>query len=161
MFLILKIILRCPLYIIDINILLNEIYNSFEILLKNNKIKLEYKQKDNEVLIMGDFNRLKQVMLNIIKNSIEAIEDNGIIKMNSYIKNKSVIIEIIDNGKGMTEEELNKVTDLFFTTKKNGTGVGVTLSKEIVNAHDGIIEYSSKINKGTKVKIKLPLFNNK
>jgi len=77
--------------------------------------------------------------------------------MNTYQNKKSFYIEIIDNGIGMDEETLNKVTDMFFTTKKNGTGLGIALSNEIIKGHNGIIEYNSKLNYGTKVLIKLPL----
>lgn len=143
--------------IIDINLLLDEINDSFNILLKNNDILLDYKRNEEELYINGDFNRLKQVLLNIIKNSIEAIEDKGKITIKSIKKNNYIYIEIKDNGKGMAKEEVEKIDELFYTTKKNGTGVGVALCKEIINAHEGIIEYESKLNKGTKVLIKLPI----
>ena len=143
--------------IIDINLLLDEINDSFDILLKSNKIKLDYKKNNEEIYVNGDFNRLKQVLLNIIKNSIEAIEDKGKISIKSMKKNNYIYIEIKDNGKGMDEDDLEKVDELFYTTKKNGTGVGVALCKEIINAHEGTIEYDSKLNKGTKVLIKLPI----
>ena len=72
-------------------------------------------------------------------------------------KNNYIYIEVKDNGKGMEKCDLEKVDELFYTTKKNGTGVGVALCKEIINAHEGTIEYDSKLNKGTKVLIKLPI----
>ena len=66
-------------------------------------------------------------------------------------------IKVSDNGVGMDYKTLNNLFTPFFTTKQNGTGLGVSLSKEIIEKHDGSIEYFSKENKGTKVIIKLPL----
>ena len=143
--------------IIDINLLLDEINDSFDILIKSNKIKLDYKRNDEELYVNGDFNRLKQVLLNIIKNSIEAIEGIGKITIISINKNNYIYIEIKENGIGMDKDDLEKIDELFYTTKKNGTGVGVALCKEIINAHEGTIEYDSKLNKGTNVLIKLPI----
>ena len=66
-------------------------------------------------------------------------------------------IEIIDNGSGMDEETLSRVKEMFFTTKVKGSGLGVSLSNEIIEAHHGSMEYSSKLGKGTKVVVKLPI----
>ena len=105
----------------------------------------------------GDYDRLKQVFVNVIKNSIEAIDNNGIIDMSIRINGKKVIITISDNGVGMTTDELKDVKEMFYTTKKNGTGLGVALSNEIIVAHNGKMEYESIKNVGTKCIITLPL----
>lgn len=87
---------------------------------------------------------------------MESIEQNGTIKM-IVNKNKNKIkITIEDDGRGMNNEELEKITKAFFTTKKNGTGLGVYLSNEIIKAHGGYIKYNSIKNKGTKVVITIP-----
>ena len=80
-----------------------------------------------------------------------------IIKIETKITNKYFQIIVIDNGIGMDSETLENVTDLFFTTKRNGTGLGTSLSKEIIELHGGKIKYFSEINIGTKVVISLPL----
>ena len=138
--------------IIDIVYLLEEVVDSFEPLLK--KKKIEVILEDGEYYIEADYNRLKQVFINVIKNSIEAIESNGIIKINITKEDKLLSIEIVDNGVGMTSEEIKKLNYPFFTTKQNGTGLGVYLSREIIKKHNGIMKYES--NNGMKVTTKLP-----
>jgi len=140
---------------IDLGLLLEDVENSFKLMLKSKNIKLIYKHID-ELYIEADYNRLKQVLINLIKNSMESIDKDGNIKI-SVNKNKNKIkITIEDDGRGMTKEELKKITKAFFTTKKNGTGLGVYLSNEIIKAHNGSIKYSSVKNKGTKVVITIP-----
>ena len=142
--------------LVDINLLTEEITDSLTLLTSSKNIDLIFNYKE-EVYINIDYNKIKQVLINIIKNSIESIENKGLIKINTYIKNKYFYIETIDNGIGMDEETLGKINEMFFTTKKNGTGLGVSLSNEIIKAHKGSIKYESKINCGTKVTVKLPL----
>jgi signal transduction histidine kinase len=111
----------------------------------------------DEIFITGDYNRLKQVFINIIKNSIESISKYGTIDITTHILKDQYYIEITDNGCGMDEYTLSKINDLFFTTKKKGSGLGVSLSNEIIKAHKGSLDYTSKPNKGTKVIVKLPI----
>lgn len=140
---------------IDLGLLLEDIENSFKLMLKSKNIKLIYKHID-ELYIEADYNRLKQVFINLIKNSMESIEQDGTIKI-SVSKNKNKIkITIEDDGKGMSNDELEKITKAFFTTKKNGTGLGVYLSNEIIKAHNGSIKYSSNEGIGTKVIVTIP-----
>ena len=143
---------------IDLSILLEDVYESFKILVNANNIKLKYKdKKDEEIYIMGDYERLKQVIVNLLKNSLESIDKNGKIDMYTNIKDKYIDIIVEDNGLGMNEEILSKLTEMFYTTKENGTGLGVALSSEIIKAHNGELIYHSKPNVGTKAIIRLPL----
>lgn len=146
--------------IIDINLLLEEACKSLETLLKERNIELEFNDEE-EIYINGDYNRLMQVLINILKNSVEALESsvNGYIKINSNINKNSVIINIEDNGSGISKDNLSKIREPFFTTKRQGTGLGVSLSYEIIQAHHGKIEYVSEENKGTLVTIKIPLMD--
>ena len=142
--------------IIDINLLLEEMTNSFLPILKEKNIDKIFNISKDELFINADYNRLNQVFINIMKNSIEAITDNGVISV-FLVKNKdSIEIHIEDNGIGMDEEELNNIKEPFFTTKKRGTGLGVYLSRQIVEAHGGKIEYASKKYIGTKTIVILP-----
>ena len=94
-----------------------------------------------------------------MKNSIEALENikKPCIKLWTEEKKDKIIIHIKDNGKGMTKEELKKITEPFYTTKIKGTGLGVSLSNEIIKAHKGKIKYTSKQNEFTEVSVILPL----
>ena len=143
--------------ILDINILLEEISDELKILLKNRKIKIDTKIIKEEIYIYGDYNRLKQVFINIVKNSIESITEKGNISIITHILNNNYYIEITDNGCGMDDYTLNNIKEMFFTTKKQGTGLGVSLSNEIIKAHNGTLKYISREGKGTKVIVKLPI----
>lgn len=141
--------------ILDINFLLEDIVNQFEPILKDKNIKFIHNICEEEIFVEGDYNRLNQVFINIIKNSIEAINDNGTIKLNYEIdKNFKIIIE--DNGCGIKEDQIEKIKEPFYTTKKNGTGLGVSLSIEIIKAHNGNIDYIP-LKKGLKVIVELPI----
>ena len=142
--------------LVDINLLIEEVCDNLRLLTNSKNIELLFVNNE-EFYLNVDYNKIKQVLINFIKNSIEAIDNKGIIKINTYKKNKCFYIEIIDNGSGMDKDTLDKITEMFFTTKKNGTGLGISLSNEIIKSHGGSIEYESKINYGTKVIIKLPL----
>lgn len=143
--------------IIDIKMLLDDVTESFLPLIKNRKIKIKSDYDAEDIYILADYNRLSQVFVNLIKNSIEAMEDikNGKIII-SIIENKnSVIIKVSDNGSGISPENIKRMNEPFFTTKSNGTGLGVYLSTEIIKAHNGTICYESD-KKGTTVTVTLP-----
>lgn len=142
--------------IVDINVLLDDVYDSFKILNKNKNIELVYNEKEEEIFIEADYDRLKQVLLNLMKNSSEAITKNGRIILDSKIDGNNCIITVEDNGIGMSSETLKEIKTLFFTTKKDGSGIGVSLSNEIIKAHGGQLNYFSTYGKGTKVQIQLP-----
>ena len=144
--------------ILDINLLIEEVMSNFTLILKEKNIKWQLNLEDDEIYINGDYNRLMQVFINIIKNSIEATLEKGNITITTKQLKNNIKITIKDDGIGMNEEVLNKVKEPFYTTKKRGTGLGVSLSSEIIKAHGGTIEYQSKENKGTKVIIYLPLY---
>ena len=146
--------------IMDFNMLVEDTLHKLSPLLKENHINLKVDTIDDEIFVNGDYNRLSQVLINIIKNSIEAIPENvkGQINITTQIKNNNYWIVIEDNGIGMDRETLSKMKNPFFTTKKRGSGLGVSLIYEIVEAHNGKVEYLSEYGKGTKVYIQLPIY---
>jgi len=110
-------------------------------------------------LINADPNSLKQLLLNILTNSIESIEERGEVFIETgYREEESQItIEISDTGKGIPDDILNNIFDPFFTSKETGTGLGLTISHEIVVAHGGNIYFEKNEGKGTKCIITLPV----
>lgn len=149
--------LKIDLDIMDIGLLLDEVVDNYKIILDQKNIDLEYDYRFDELYIKGDYVRLKEVFINIIKNSIEAMDklDKSKIKILVEQRNNKVIIKFIDTGCGIDNENINKVMTPFFTTKRNGTGLGTYLSREIIEGHNGSIEYLSKKGCGTEVLIKL------
>jgi len=144
--------------IIDINMLLDDISDCLKILIINKNIEFIYNSNDEERYIEGDYNRLKQVFINLLKNSLEAIKDKGKIELITHQNKEYYIVEIKDNGIGIDKESILKIKEMFYTTKTKGTGLGVTLSNEIIKSHNGKLEYTSKEGKYTKVCVKLPKY---
>jgi signal transduction histidine kinase len=143
----------------DVSVLLQDTCDMMQLMLRQNKICFSCSTIDEEVYINGDYDRLKQVILNVIKNAAESIPEDrmGRVKFNAKATSKKLVISVSDNGVGIDKEVLKRMGEPFFTTKKNGTGLGVKFSKEIISAHGGTIEYKSKMGNGTTVIIKLPL----
>lgn len=145
---------------LDVGLLMEEIRSSCLPLLQDKKIAYKDSFKDeDEIYLNGDYNRLKQVFVNVIKNSIESLEgrESPCIEVDYACKNNKIHIIVSDNGCGMNKETLHKIKEPFFTTKATGTGLGVTISSEIIRSHKGDIRYDSKEGIGTKVEIILPL----
>lgn len=141
--------------ILDIYLLIEDVYNTMEKLLEEKQVKLIVPKYNDELYIMGDYDRLKQVLINIIKNAYEA--NSNRITITTNVTNKYVKIIIEDNGDGILPDNLKKVGEMFFTTKASGSGIGINLSKEIISLHNGEIKYDSVVGKGTKVMVKLPI----
>lgn len=141
----------------DLNLLLEDTVKCLKPILDNKQITFESNISDDEIYICADYNRLKQTLVNIIKNSKEAIQNEGNIKLYTDILKNKIKIIIEDDGIGMTEEQLKKIKEAFFTTKGNGTGLGTYMANEIVVSHGGKLEYFSKYGIGTKVVITLPI----
>ncbi len=128
---------------------------------------LQYKLKPVEVVlelipvpkIMGNPGKLQQVLINVLSNSAEAMTANGTIFIRTSLLRDMVILKLVDTGNGIPVENLSKVFDPFFTTKEigSGTGLGLSLCYGIIRQHNGIIEISSEMGKGTDVTIKLPV----
>ncbi|MHC0037042.1 ATP-binding protein [Pseudoneobacillus sp. C159] len=120
-------------------------------------IQINFTTSDHEIWIDCEPNQLKQMFINIIKNAIEASEKGS--SVNVYLKenqkNATIIIE--DFGSGISEERLEKIGEPFYSSKEKGTGLGLTVSFKIVQAHDGSIRFQSVQNKGTTVSIELPI----
>lgn len=146
--------------IVDVSLLIEDITNNFKLMFDNRNIDFYVDIPDDEIYIYGDYNRLNQVFLNIIKNSIEAIDydKKSFIRVSVAVLDKVVKVTIEDNGVGMNDYVLSKISEPFYTTKPNGTGLGVLLSNEIISAHNGSIDYESEEGVGTIVVITLPLY---
>ena len=142
----------------DITLLIDDVCDEVSLIF-DNKIKFIKKFSDEEVIINADYNRLKQVLINVIKNAKEAIMDTGTVTLVGNKKNYNYKIIIEDDGMGMDKETYKNIGTAFYTTKKNGTGLGVCLSKEIIDRHGGTITYKPRKNGGTLCVITIPIKN--
>ncbi|WP_110111894.1 ATP-binding protein [Bacillus sp. CGMCC 1.16541] len=114
-------------------------------------------EAQQELLIEGQYHKLKQVFIHIMKNSIEAIQSSGhiTIKVEETQENE-VIISISDDGCGIDIERVNRIGEPFYTTKERGVGLGLTISNKVINEHFGTFKVTSKRFEGTTVKVALP-----
>ena len=119
--------------------------------LTNKSICFRYNVSDDAKIILGDKHLLQQVIINLLKNSIEAIcHKQGVISIHVFLdQNKKINIVITDNGRGINKEELDKIFLPFYTTKNDGSGIGLSLVKQIIRLHGGNIEVKSVPDKGT------------
>lgn len=109
-----------------------------------------------KILHFADVNQIQQVFLNILLNAIQSMENGGTLFLTvNQLKDGTEFI-FTDTGYGISEENQKKLFNLFFTTKPNGTGIGLTMSNRIIKAHDGTIVIESEEKKGTTVRIFLP-----
>ncbi len=107
-------------------------------------------------IIMGDPDQLHEIFLNLIKNSIEATARDGSVEIEGESDNSWVTLFFKDTGKGISKKDLEKIFNPFFSTKEQGTGLGLAMVKKIVEAHHGTIAVTSESGKGTCMEIKLP-----
>ena len=144
---------------INFSTLIDDIKDVLIPFFKAKNVSFYFEVEDEENLIISvDYLRMKQVVLNIIKNAVESCTSNiGQVSTTVFKDSDSLYIYVKDNGSGMSKEVLENMLQPFYTTKEKGTGLGVSLSKEIIEAHKGNISYTSSLGKGTICKISLPL----
>ena len=123
----------------------------------NIHITLDLKIQSN-AMVMGDDSELREVLVNMVFNAIDAMPEGGTLSLTTLTNGDSVIIKIIDTGVGMYPEVRSKIFDPFFTTKgKAGLGLGLAVSFGIIRRHGGEIEVESTYGKGTEFRITLPV----
>jgi signal transduction histidine kinase len=114
---------------------------------------------EKNVFIQADPHQLVRIFNNLIKNAIQAIPENvqPIISVNMFLNNnQSVVIQVIDNGKGIPQELNDKIFSPNFSTKNSGMGLGLAITKKIIQQFHGTIEFESKLNQGTTFTLKFP-----
>ena len=143
---------------------LNKIVKSMKLIIDTNTfirdIKVSFDLSPVDKLIVADANQLRQVILNIVKNAMEAVVDNegSEIKISTkyHRRTKEMSVTIYNNGKAMTAEEKLMVGTPFFTTKAKGTGLGLSICFQIIKEHNGRIEIESEEGVGTSFIVYLP-----
>ncbi|MEW9503141.1 ATP-binding protein [Jeotgalibacillus marinus] len=119
-------------------------------------IKLSVKLADKGSVVYGDKNRLKQVFINMLKNAIEATTGGGEVTLSYNEGNGIQHIAIQDTGCGISQDRLERLNQPFYTTKENGTGLGLVVTYKIIEEHDGKIEVESELGEGTVFNLYFP-----
>ncbi|QPC46130.1 PAS domain-containing sensor histidine kinase [Mangrovibacillus cuniculi] len=105
------------------------------------------------LFIQGESNQLKQVLINFVKNAIEAMPSGGSLRLRTLVEHNEICIEIKDEGVGIPEDKIKKLGEPFYTTKERGTGLGLMVTLNIIKEHDGRMEVESSVGKGTIFKV--------
>lgn len=109
-----------------------------------------------ELPMYGNKDQLEQVFMNLVLNAQAAMERGGTLSIKGWINKGEIITQFADTGCGIPHEQINKIFDPFFSTKLNGTGLGLFVSYGIIQNHNGTIDVDSKVNSGTTFTIRLP-----
>jgi signal transduction histidine kinase len=143
---------------VDLNLLVDKTLILLEKMISDKNIEVSTSLMPDLPLVKGDDSMLKQVFLNIILNSIQAIDrKHGQISVTTDSRNGIAKLNIKDNGRGINQEFSKKIFDPFFTTKAEGAGTGLTTCQQIIDQHGGEINIKSESGKWTMVQILLPL----
>ncbi len=121
------------------------------------KINLNVSFKNKNILIHIDRQQIKQALLNIFLNAIDAMPEGGLLSVNTSAQSNKLCVTITDTGKGISSEDIKHIFDPFFSKKDHGTGLGLSITYEIVKNHNGKIFAESELGKGTTFRIELPL----
>lgn len=143
---------------VEVHELLSHILNLLKFDMDKSNISLDLSVKPLDLKINVDREQIEQVLINLIKNAIQALqedEEDGDEELHLRIDSgidddKKIFIRIVDNGPGIEEDALKKIFIPFFTTKKSGSGIGLSLSKQIMRKHHGTISVKSELNAGTE-----------
>lgn len=145
--------------------LLKETLHLLRIKLRDAGIKPILRCETGDSQLIGKYNKLMQVFLNLILNSIEAMPSGGTLTIRLYktedhdkgASQNSLVVELSDTGVGIPEESLDWVLDPFFSTKKSGSGLGLTIARDIIAEHNGELQIESRLKEGTCIRCRFPL----
>jgi two-component system, sporulation sensor kinase D len=146
------------LEIIDMAGLLKEVQDLIREEARNKQIQVVLEAPPGPVMVEGDKNKLKQVILNLSRNGMEAMDQGGKLTIRAQCLEDRVEITVSDEGPGIPDPEMDKIFVPFYTTKKQGTGLGLSVSKRIIEEHQGCsFSLASGRDKGAVAKITMPL----
>ncbi len=146
--------------VVDPNEAVNNAIKLARTQISDKEIDIQFKSLTNRTRALIDADKIQEVILNLMVNSISAINNKGRISIELHKKNqKELEIFFSDDGMGIKQEHMSQIFNPFFTTKNRGTGLGLSICKKIIEAHNGSIEVKSKSKEGTTFSIRLPVLN--
>jgi signal transduction histidine kinase len=141
----------------DINTLVTETATLLNQECKERQLTIETELQQDVPITSFDYNQIKQVLINLLLNSFDAVSQEGWIKIKTGTSNGNVIVSVQDNGKGISEKNIENIFNPFFTTKTRGTGLGLAITKKTVKEHGGDIIVESIPGKGSIFTLLLPV----
>ncbi|MCW3088898.1 MAG: sensor hybrid histidine kinase [Sediminibacterium sp.] len=143
---------------VPIHGILQNVVNSVQDRVLLRKIKVDFASSDMETVVNADSSKLEMAILNIVINAIEAVQDEtGLIAIGLQVRNRQAVITVTDNGCGISVESKSRLFEPYFTSKRNGMGLGLATTLTILQAHNAGIEVHSEIEQGTTFRIVFPV----
>jgi len=142
---------------VDLNRIIRSTLEVLVLEIEEHNINLEEYIDSNLPMLFLDENQIRRVLMNLIRNAIQAMPDGGTITISTVHEGQWAIIEAADTGVGISDDDMDKLFDAFFSSKSTGSGLGLTVSAQIINNHGGTIEVQKREPRGTIFKIKLPV----
>lgn len=142
---------------IDINRLISGIAELYSLECRSKNIKLRLSLSDRTPVVKGDYNQLKQAIINVFVNAIESLKNGGEIKLQTELSDGFVNISVSDNGEGLSEASIKHIFDPFYTTKEGGAGLGLSIAAQIIEQSGGRITCENNPDKGATFRIRLPV----
>jgi PAS domain S-box-containing protein len=142
---------------VDLNEGIKSILKILDIEITKSNIRTEEHFDPALPMLWLDENQIRRVVINLIRNAIQAMPDGGTIIISTSREDQWVKVEIADTGVGISDEDISKLFDAFFTSKSTGSGLGLTVSAQIINNHGGTIEVQKREPQGTLFIIRLPI----
>tara|TARA_X000000950_G_scaffold285179_1_gene390334 strand:- start:6337 stop:7506 length:1170 start_codon:yes stop_codon:yes gene_type:complete len=141
---------------LDLLRLVEEVLRVQEAELSDRKLGVKVEFSEELPTILGDSDQIKQVFFNLIKNAMEAMQPNGSLRIIARRDDDYVYLQFVDTGSGISGEDLSKVFQAYYTTKKGGHGLGMMIVERIIRAHGGHINIESRKEAGTAITLQFP-----
>ena len=120
-------------------------------------VKIETQLTDDELIVSADADLIKQALLNVMLNGVQAMKHGGVLKVSAHRDQTAASVEICDQGGGIPPNIRDKIFNLYFTTKKSGSGIGLAMSYRVLQLHNGGIDFVTEMGRGTTFRLLLPL----
>ena len=141
---------------LDLLGLVEDVLRVQEAELSNRKLEVKVEVSDDLPIILGDRDQIKQAFFNLIKNAMEAMQPGGSLRILARCDDDYVYLQFVDNGSGISEEDLSKVFQAYYTTKEEGHGLGMMIVERIMREHGGQINIESRKEAGTAITLQFP-----
>lgn len=142
---------------LDLSTLLSDVVSFLQPEVRQRGIEVELALPEDRAAVLGDETALRQVLLNLLQNAFDATKSGGSVRVRASVEARTIEVAIRDDGAGIAPEELEKVFQLYYTTKADGSGIGLPMARRLIELHGGHLTLESERERGTTVRLRLPL----
>lgn len=142
---------------VDLNNMLEEMADFFHPQAAQQRVQVRVRKSDKPIVVQGDEKLLKQALLNLMLNGTQAMANGGELILSVVGNGQEARLDVVDTGPGIAPEALSRIFDAYYSTRKGGTGLGLAMTRRIVEEHGGRLSVQSEVGKGTDFAIHLPV----